>query len=141
MTATYRTLILILTPTTLAPLACTVPNPDLIVESELDDTSEAGGEAEDPDAEPPPDAPEGCLVSALDEPLACASCLEQGCCAELEACAEDSACGCLSDCLGIGGQLLDCALGCGLGPLTTLPDELVALSSCATESCAESCTL
>jgi hypothetical protein len=67
---------------------------------------------------------------------ACASCMDQSCCAEARGCAGDPACKEASDCLASCG---DAACRARCGAFYALPDTLIALRSCRVQKCATAC--
>jgi hypothetical protein len=74
--------------------------------------------------------------SLLHPSAACASCMDQSCCAQAQACANDPACREASACLAMCADDA-CRAQCAL--FYTLPDALIALRSCRVSDCAAAC--
>lgn len=69
---------------------------------------------------------------------ACTTCAKNNCCTQLEACEVDSQCGCVADCVLMGGDLTNCAVGCGAIPPSAAT---TAVGMCVNTNCSNDCQM
>jgi hypothetical protein len=70
----------------------------------------------------------------------CALCTAENCCDELMACEGDQDCACLTECVGEGGDPIECFGMCGIDP-NGMNQALMDLRACTMSECANECAM
>lgn len=91
----------------------------------------------DPDTGESTGAPSLCPPEPNDDD--CAVCTKGRCCDELLACQADEMCGCLSMCIAMGGNPMECGMQCMGNPM--MNQALMALRQCNQMQCEEACMM